>query len=288
MSQSSSAAPQNRRQRRAQARSNGASPSSTSTPSIPLSRPPPTSRSSETKTLYQLAEELNNNNNNKPSSSQNPSTTISPASLRNPKRYQKTKSRAESNPPYGSEEDEDSSDYDTEDPIGRSGNALVTASTLTMLHFTLDVLVAHQYAMSIEWDGLVWRSGRAFVALFITAYLAHPYLHPASSATKTTPPESSSSPTSPSPSPAATRTPTSPLTPTSHTATQLVLLAISTLASTRIITTAHEEAYYAVMKHAPPLGTLWVWSVLEMRLGFAVASVAVTGAWCVWGGYKMW
>ena len=43
--------------------------------------------------------------------------------------------------------------------------------------------------------------------------------------------------------------------------------------------------YFAVMKRAPALGTLWVWSVIEMDLLWAVGSVAVNVGWSYWKGY---
>lgn len=50
------------------------------------------------------------------------------------------------------------------------------------------------------------------------------------------------------------------------------------------ITNVH--GYYAVMKQSPPLGCLWVWSVIELDLIPAVGSLL----WCVvflkWGGYN--
>jgi hypothetical protein len=44
-----------------------------------------------------------------------------------------------------------------EELIGRLGEAVVWTITLIMLHFTLDVLVHHQYAEEISWDNIVYR-----------------------------------------------------------------------------------------------------------------------------------
>lgn len=52
---------------------------------------------------------------------------------------------------------------DEEDPpIGRFGEAVLWSSTLTMLHFTLDVLVSNQYAVAIKWPDLGMRAVQAF------------------------------------------------------------------------------------------------------------------------------
>ena len=46
--------------------------------------------------------------------------------------------------------------------IGRLGESIVWSISLTMLHFTLDVLVSHQYAVEIIWRDIVTRAAQAF------------------------------------------------------------------------------------------------------------------------------
>jgi hypothetical protein len=46
--------------------------------------------------------------------------------------------------------------------IGRLGESMFWSISLTMLHFTLDVLAAHQYAVDIVWSDLVLRTFQAF------------------------------------------------------------------------------------------------------------------------------
>lgn len=41
-------------------------------------------------------------------------------------------------------------------------NALFFAGSLTMLHFTLDVLVYHQYGQEVEWSNIWWRTAKSF------------------------------------------------------------------------------------------------------------------------------
>ena len=41
------------------------------------------------------------------------------------------------------------------------------------------------------------------------------------------------------------------------------------------------------MKRAPTLGCLWIWSVIELDLGLAVASLACAGAFLWRGGYSI-
>jgi hypothetical protein len=54
-----------------------------------------------------------------------------------------------------------------------------------------------------------------------------------------------------------------------------------------LIYITNEFSYIAVLKRAPPLGCLWVWSVLELNLPLAVASVACAGGYFWQGGYAI-
>lgn len=46
--------------------------------------------------------------------------------------------------------------------VGRLGESILWSTSLTMLHLTLDVLVANQYAEDIDWSRLARRTGQAF------------------------------------------------------------------------------------------------------------------------------
>jgi hypothetical protein len=46
--------------------------------------------------------------------------------------------------------------------VGRIGESILWSISLTMLHFTLDVLVSHQYAVDIKWPALITRGVQAF------------------------------------------------------------------------------------------------------------------------------
>ncbi|PQE09125.1 deacetylase protein [Rutstroemia sp. NJR-2017a BVV2] len=46
--------------------------------------------------------------------------------------------------------------------IGRLGDSILWTISLTMLHFTLDVLVTHQYAVDLVWRDIVSRTAQAF------------------------------------------------------------------------------------------------------------------------------
>lgn len=53
-------------------------------------------------------------------------------------------------------------DENGEPLVGRVGESVLWSISLTMLHFTLDVLVAHQYAVEIRWPDILSRTAQAF------------------------------------------------------------------------------------------------------------------------------
>lgn len=53
-------------------------------------------------------------------------------------------------------------DDDGEILVGRFGESMLWSISLTMLHLMLDVLVTNQYALEMDYSGLLWRSIQAF------------------------------------------------------------------------------------------------------------------------------
>ena len=149
-------------------------------------------------------------------------------------------------PQHATPEEETEIEKDEELP-GPLSHALLYAVTFTMLHFTLDVLVHNQYRISIGWDLIFQRAATAFPALLLLIYFFRPR--------------------------AATVW------------AQALFLAGSVGAGCYLVKSSNEDPYFAVMKRAPPLGTLWIWCVLEQRLEVAVAGLAVVGGYFWWGGY---
>jgi len=54
-----------------------------------------------------------------------------------------------------------------------------------------------------------------------------------------------------------------------------------------LIHITNNYGYLAVMKQSPPLGCLWVWSVIELNLHWAVLSLAGAGYFMWSRGYKI-
>jgi hypothetical protein len=138
-----------------------------------------------------------------------------------------------------------------DEPIGPIGNAVFWAMSLGMVHFTLDVLVYNQYRQEIDWWDIVVRFFTILPVLWLLIFTMQ--------------------------SQTASRFPL---------AKQILFFVISIAAGCYTIHAANRYGYYAVMKQTPPLGTLWVWSVVEMTLPFATASVAIDIGFLWLGGYE--
>lgn len=136
------------------------------------------------------------------------------------------------------------------EPIGPVEDAIIWTICLSMLHFTLDVLVYNQYAQSIAWPAIFKRTFTILPILFLTLYMLR--------------------------SKTAKRF---------SLARQFLFLGISVAAGCYTIHVGNRYEYFAVMKQAPPLGTVWIWSVIELNLPFAVASVAIDVGYLWWNGY---
>lgn len=137
------------------------------------------------------------------------------------------------------------------EPIGPVGNAIFWSVCLAMVHFTLDVLVFNQYRQEIEWSEIFLRTATVFPVLFLLNYIM---------ASQT-----------------ASRFPL---------VKQIFFLVVGVSAGCYVIYAANKYDYYAVMKQAPPLGTLWIWSVIEMNLAFGVVCVAVNFGFLWIRGYS--
>ncbi len=140
-----------------------------------------------------------------------------------------------------------------EEPIGPVGNAIFWTVSLTMVHFTLDVLVYNQYRQEIEWKEIWQRTFLIMPVLFLLLLTLK--------------------------SEVALRF---------EMVRQIFFLVVAVGAGCYTIHVANAYGYYMVMKRCPPLGTLWVWAVIEMQLLFAAISVAVDVGYMWWKGYTAW
>ncbi|RKF64778.1 putative deacetylase-like protein [Erysiphe neolycopersici] len=149
--------------------------------------------------------------------------------------------------------------------LGRLTEAVLWTSTFTMLHFTLDLLVTHQYATEVDWTQILWRAIKAFPVILLLTYAFHPHPSPPSLL---------------------------PLFPTFPRRFQFALHQTSFFitaitAGSYLVHTTNIHPYYAIMKQVPPLGYLWVWSMIELEILPAMVSVAFCGLFLKLGGYSL-
>jgi len=157
----------------------------------------------------------------------------------------------EAKEPLGSEGEHQFMSTDDDAPIGPLGDALVYTISLGMLHFTLDVLVFQQYRQEILWREIFEKTGKILPGLFFVIWSLH--------------------------SKTANRVPW---------LRQLFFLASSVAAGCCLIHSGNLDGYYAVMKRAPGVGTLWIWGVVEMDLWWCLANVVIVGGYMWWNGFS--
>ncbi|KAK4198069.1 hypothetical protein QBC40DRAFT_179606 [Triangularia verruculosa] len=171
--------------------------------------------------------------------------------------------RSETNDDDSSDEEEEEEEASLSPTVERFLETMLWTTCLSMLHFTLDVLVQHQYSA----DRVVWPKVwmRFFQALLVFGLLVY-NLHPHHSKT--------------------TLVPGLPLRFQS-TVRQSIFFVCSVCAGCYMIYITNTFGYLAVMKQAPSLGCLWVWSVIELELPWAVVSLAVAGGFLWFNGYDI-
>jgi len=137
-----------------------------------------------------------------------------------------------------------------DESLGPFGEAIVYSVALCIIHFTLDILVFYQYRREIEWKEISFRAARVLPALCCILYLF--------------------------------RTKTANQVPLLK---QLFFFTLSVSAGCYLIYSGNKNGYYYVMQTAPALGTLWIWSCVEMQLAFAVVHVIVIVVYTWWNGF---
>lgn len=180
---------------------------------------------------------------------------------------------------------DDGDETETDHPLPPLLDTILLSLPLTTLHLTLAYLAAHQYAESTDVPRLLKESITiTFPLLTFLIHFAHGhvisfrfkrnlgFLSPAD----------------------ALPVSIFPLTRDKFTFTFLrrlvfpptvrtiVFLPVAALLGVHLITITNGEPYYAVMKKAPALGTMWIWCILEMSFGAAVLGALGPLVWGVW------
>lgn len=137
-------------------------------------------------------------------------------------------------------------------PLDPLSTGVLYASALSAIHATLDVIVLQQYRQDVLLKDVGWRLVTLFPALVVVVALLHVKVVKSGWVRHLR---------------------------------QVFFFVVSVAAGCYMVWAGNEEGYYHVMKKAPPLGTLWVWSVYELDVFGAVAQTAVVGGWMLWKGY---
>ncbi len=148
--------------------------------------------------------------------------------------------------------EEDESGPPKEETSSPFAEAVLYSISLSMLNFTLNVLVYHQYMQSVEWPEIYKRVISMLPVLFVLVYVLH--------------------------SASAIRL---------KLFRQLFFFVTSLVAGCYMVHSANKYHYFAVMKKAPPIGTLWIWSAVEMDLLSLISSTALVAVYTWYRGYSI-
>ena len=139
-------------------------------------------------------------------------------------------------------------------------DTLLFAVSLSALHFTLEALTVHQYADELIWSKIFQHA--IFPAFPILVLLIH-FMHGHLISIKTS----------------------KQVADAMGGLKQLLFVAVANIAGCYLIYLTNDRGYMAVMKNAPSIGTVWVWSVIELGLLGALAGVAGPCAYAWHYGY---
>ena len=154
----------------------------------------------------------------------------------------------------------------TPESISPVFDTLFLALPLSCLHFTLSFLTVHQYAQELKILPIILNTiFIAFPTLSLTIHILHGHLFGL-----------------------ASRSVPGSLQRAALVAQQILFFLAANVAGCYLIYLTNDKGYYAVMKKAPSIGTVWVWSIIELGLAGALAGVAGPGLYAWWNGYGIW
>lgn len=133
------------------------------------------------------------------------------------------------------------------EPIGPLGDAILYSISMAALHLTFDVLIYQQYREALVWSEMFSRAGTAWPIFGLLVYLLHVDF--------------------------------------SHkfpVLRNVGFLVGSVVAGCYLIYSGNKHGYFHVMKTAPPIGVLWIWSFVEMELVYAVVSAGIVCGYMWW------
>lgn len=128
--------------------------------------------------------------------------------------------------------------------------AVLYSATMAICHLTLDILVYSQYREDVVWREIFTRAATALPIFFLLVYLAHVDF--------------------------STRFPL---------LRNLAFFVGAIQAGCYLVYSGNKHGYFYVMKAAPPVATLWVWSTIEMDVQYSALSALSVLAYSWWNDF---
>lgn len=189
---------------------------------------------------------------------------------------------------YSGKEDKketpDRNENQSDEPLPPFLDTILLSFPLSTLHLTLAYLAAHQYAAEIPLSSLFRESALiSFPVLTFLIHLAHGHVISFDRVGDTNNETADKDGIS-----------LLPLTPEKlsmsflrrlvfpPSSKALVFLPLAIMLGVKLMGITNEAPYYAVMKRAPAIGTLWVWSILEVPLGASILGALGPLGWGLW------
>ncbi|KAK7541132.1 uncharacterized protein J3D65DRAFT_617591 [Phyllosticta citribraziliensis] len=136
--------------------------------------------------------------------------------------------------------------------FGPAAEAVLYAFSLGVTHFTFAVLCHHQYREEIVWGEVFQQSLPVFPILWLVVYLFHTQTAKKLGIVR-----------------------------------EVIFFGASIAAGCYSLYIGNTYGYFAVMKQAPPVGTLWIWCVVEMQVYWAMVSMVAVAGYALWNGYTL-
>lgn len=254
--------PQNRKTRRAAAQ---AEPTSAGT--IPLARPVETSNGQQkAKTLIEVLEEKEAELSGRPRRSEAPSAAMFPAGARvveigaDGEVIEQEDGILRANLPDDTAENEEESDPEALEIL----NTIFLSLPLSSLHLTLSILAAHQYLEKYSISALVVSCATVtFPLLTLLIHLFHgniKFLLPSPELLRVL---------------------------ERWRIQEAFWCAVANFAGCYLVSVTNDHGYYAVMRQAPGIGTVWVWAVIEMGVVGSLVGVMGPALYTWYYGYTI-
>lgn len=141
--------------------------------------------------------------------------------------------------------------FNDEEPLGALAEGILYSLSMAVMHLTADVLVYSQYREDVIWSEIFQRTGTALPIFFLLVYLTHVEF--------------------------SNRFPL---------LRNLAFFGGAIAAGCYLVHSGNKHGYFYVMKAAPPVATLWVWSTIEMDVLFSALSATAVLGYSWWNDFS--